>query len=717
VTVTISPPMFLQFFNPNNSGAPAAGYLLFTYIAGTSTKQATWTDSTQTVQNANPLVLDSSGGGYVWGDPTLAYKFVWAPANDTDPPTSPIRTVDNLYFPIDIGVLTQQLVGSIIYPQTAAELAASVTPVNYQYGPGSVDRYGINTTPGTTDMSAAVRSALDAVPANGGMIYFLPTAKYFIGSVVYIPQRMNAAGQRGTIIEGNNCTLIGNGLGSGATAPGSGLFTTLASGSISSAIFESGTGQFSTVAKGGATNFGLGNEQSTTLHYNDKIRNINFVSFGLALHLFNFTAGCELSNLWFEQGYTAVFDDRCFYSRWQNINAFFQQSGVGHANFAIFNLTDTINDRVFEACHAVGACNTTPAATDIGWQVGNGVQGCAWLGCSAEQCAIGFTNLGQINGATWTGGYFESNAQVAMSLGSSNVTMEIEGNDFIGSGQPNAIIAQAWTQGRLGRSNNYDNQTPISVTFTAPPSGTSGTLTSGFSGATDPWLITFSDGQTHVAAFTNGSTAVTWATAVSGSPTTAATVTNNTVTLSAAANTCTVELPPQFFSESQSTATTAQVPGAFQLAGSVQIEGRRIVYASAVGLNAEMIAEDLTNTGPPRFAYSGGPVDEGFQTGSWLPFCTQTNTSGQSTFLTQINFSSNRMVVLFDLFGTITAGGSGNVQLSGIIFAGGASTLRSDANTTYTVTPSSSGGKLLLTVAGSGFTGKTISWEGQIRHV
>lgn len=159
MSVTISPPMFLQFFNPNNSGAPASGYLLFTYIAGTSTKQATWTDSTQTVQNANPLILDSSGGGYVWGDPTLAFKFVWAPANDTDPPTSPIRTVDNLYFPLDLAALTQQFVGLILYPQTSAESSAGVTPVSYVYPPGNLLRYG-GVGDGVTDNTSAINKWL-----------------------------------------------------------------------------------------------------------------------------------------------------------------------------------------------------------------------------------------------------------------------------------------------------------------------------------------------------------------------------------------------------------------------------------------------------------------------------------------------------------------------------------------------------------------------------
>lgn len=59
----------------------------------------------------------------------------------------------------------------LTYPQTAAELAAGVTPTNYAYAPGHVYRYGTNTTPGTTDMTAAINHALAAntsvyAPAN-----------------------------------------------------------------------------------------------------------------------------------------------------------------------------------------------------------------------------------------------------------------------------------------------------------------------------------------------------------------------------------------------------------------------------------------------------------------------------------------------------------------------------------------------------------------------
>jgi parallel beta-helix repeat protein len=41
------------------------------------------------------------------------------------------------------------------YPRTPEEIAAGVTPVNLTYPPGHLYRFGTNTTPGTTDMTAA----------------------------------------------------------------------------------------------------------------------------------------------------------------------------------------------------------------------------------------------------------------------------------------------------------------------------------------------------------------------------------------------------------------------------------------------------------------------------------------------------------------------------------------------------------------------------------
>lgn len=88
-------PIFPQFPYP-----PASSYQLFSYAAGTTTKQATFTDSTGITQNANPATIQagSSAPTYltVFCQVGLSYKFVLAPSTDTDPPQSPLWTVDNI---------------------------------------------------------------------------------------------------------------------------------------------------------------------------------------------------------------------------------------------------------------------------------------------------------------------------------------------------------------------------------------------------------------------------------------------------------------------------------------------------------------------------------------------------------------------------------------------------------------------------------------------
>ena len=64
-----------QFFD--NNGVPLAGGLIYTYAAGTTTPQTTYTTSAGTIAHANPIVLDSAGrvpGGQIWLL-FAAYKF------------------------------------------------------------------------------------------------------------------------------------------------------------------------------------------------------------------------------------------------------------------------------------------------------------------------------------------------------------------------------------------------------------------------------------------------------------------------------------------------------------------------------------------------------------------------------------------------------------------------------------------------------------------
>ncbi len=88
-----------QFYN---NGAPVAGGKLFTYIAGTTTKQSAYADNAGTALS-NPIILDSQGRPTTNGTTITpvflqvgqSYKFVLAPSTDTDPPSSPIWTADN----------------------------------------------------------------------------------------------------------------------------------------------------------------------------------------------------------------------------------------------------------------------------------------------------------------------------------------------------------------------------------------------------------------------------------------------------------------------------------------------------------------------------------------------------------------------------------------------------------------------------------------------
>jgi hypothetical protein len=82
-----------QFFT--NTGAVLTGGKLYTYQAGTTTPQVTYTTNAGSVARTNPIVLDAAGrvseGGEIWILPT-SYKFVLKDANDVL-----IATYDNIF--------------------------------------------------------------------------------------------------------------------------------------------------------------------------------------------------------------------------------------------------------------------------------------------------------------------------------------------------------------------------------------------------------------------------------------------------------------------------------------------------------------------------------------------------------------------------------------------------------------------------------------------
>jgi hypothetical protein len=95
----LAPVVHKTWFVPGGN-TPASGGLLFTYVAGSSTKTTVYKDNAGGSSHTNPIVLDSGGnlpsGSEVWIPTGVTIDIVFAPSNDTDPPASPYDTLEDI---------------------------------------------------------------------------------------------------------------------------------------------------------------------------------------------------------------------------------------------------------------------------------------------------------------------------------------------------------------------------------------------------------------------------------------------------------------------------------------------------------------------------------------------------------------------------------------------------------------------------------------------
>jgi hypothetical protein len=77
----------IQFFD--NNGDPLSGGKIYTYVAGTTTPKDSYTDSSGSTANANPVILDSAGRADIWIEGS--YKIVVKDSNDVT-----LSTTDNI---------------------------------------------------------------------------------------------------------------------------------------------------------------------------------------------------------------------------------------------------------------------------------------------------------------------------------------------------------------------------------------------------------------------------------------------------------------------------------------------------------------------------------------------------------------------------------------------------------------------------------------------
>lgn len=147
------------------TGAPYPGGKLFFYASGTSTKLNTYNDPDLAAPhaNTNPVVLDSAGRfpNAIFLQ-NLAYKVVFSPSTDTDPPTSPIWTQDPVYTS-DYSAQAKFKSGSGSPNGVVAGTAGSATISADSYWDYTNNILYICTTTGTA--STAVWTAINAASA------------------------------------------------------------------------------------------------------------------------------------------------------------------------------------------------------------------------------------------------------------------------------------------------------------------------------------------------------------------------------------------------------------------------------------------------------------------------------------------------------------------------------------------------------------------------
>jgi hypothetical protein len=190
-----------RFKATDKGNAPVSGAFLSFYATQTSTFQPIYADSALTTVLTNPVKADANGlFPEIWLDDALPpYKVIFSSPdiNDASVPGSVIWTIPQYNNVVDPAAFVDTLF-PFLYPRTNAEINAEITPVNFAYAPGYPERYGTNTTPGTTSMTAAVQAAINVVKKGGagGVVSIGSSGPYFIDGALDLttPTNQNYTG-------------------------------------------------------------------------------------------------------------------------------------------------------------------------------------------------------------------------------------------------------------------------------------------------------------------------------------------------------------------------------------------------------------------------------------------------------------------------------------------------------------------------------------------
>jgi hypothetical protein len=176
-----------QFFD--NSGNILSGGKIYTYAAGTTTPQTTYTSSSGSTAHTNPIILDSAGrvpGGEIWLTDPLSYKFTIQNSTNVL-----IVTLDNIYgiannsALLSYEALIASSAGSSYVGYLPAGTNAVATTVQAKLRQTvNVKDFGAVGNNSTNDYGA-IQAAINFVAITGGVV-LVPSGNYRVNSTLTI---------------------------------------------------------------------------------------------------------------------------------------------------------------------------------------------------------------------------------------------------------------------------------------------------------------------------------------------------------------------------------------------------------------------------------------------------------------------------------------------------------------------------------------------------
>lgn len=181
-----------QFFD--NSGNPLTGGKLYSYAAGTTTPQATYTSASGATAHSNPIILDSAGRiatGEIWLTAGSNYKFVLQTSTSTL-----LATWDNITGINGTGITSNAV--NVVYDPAGTGAVATTVQAKLRQTVSVMDFGAIGN--GVADDTAAVQAAITASRS----VYF-PAGTYLISSEITVPTTTAIFGNNkvNTIIKAN----------------------------------------------------------------------------------------------------------------------------------------------------------------------------------------------------------------------------------------------------------------------------------------------------------------------------------------------------------------------------------------------------------------------------------------------------------------------------------------------------------------------------------